>query len=159
MMKINLIVLGRLKEKYLVSAVDEYKKRLSRYCDLKIEELSPEYLPENPSAAQVEAALSGEAEKIKKHIPPGSFTVALCVEGKQITSEKFAELIKEKSAQGTVVNFVVGSSYGLHKTVKTEADMRLSLSEMTFPHQLFRCMLTEQIYRAFKIIEGGTYHK
>ena len=159
MIKITLITLGKLKEKYLRDATEEYVKRLSRYCDFDIIELTPVSLPDNPSESQVTAALEREAALIEKRIPDGAHKTALCVEGKEISSEKLAENLLVKCANGTPMCFIIGSSYGLSERIKKMCDMRLSLSQMTFPHQLFRVMLLEQIYRAFKINEGGTYHK
>lgn len=159
MIKVTLIALGKLKEKYLREAVLEYEKRLSRYCDLEIIELEPVKLPDIPSKAQVDAALLKEAELIFKKLPKNSELYTLCVEGKQLSSEDFAEKIYDISSQGRGIAFVIGSSYGLSESVKTLSKTRLSLSKMTFPHQLFRVMLLEQVYRAFKINEGSTYHK
>lgn len=159
MIKITLVTLGKLKEKYLRDAVDEYAKRLSRYCKLEIVELNPISLPEKPSQSEIDIALSKEAELIEKRIPDGARVVTLCVEGKSLTSEKLAEFVNVNTNAGTNMCFIIGSSYGLSETMKQKSDVRLSLSAMTFPHQLFRVMLLEQIYRAFKINEGGTYHK
>lgn len=159
MIKITLITLGKLKEKYLRDAVDEYAKRLSRYCKLEIVELNPIALPDRPSQGEIDAALLKEADLIEKRIPEGAKVVALCVEGKSFTSEKLAEFVDVNTNSGTNMCFIIGSSYGLSETIKQKSDVRLSLSAMTFPHQLFRVMLLEQIYRAFKINEGGTYHK
>ena len=159
MIKITLITLGKLKEKYLREAVDEYAKRLSRYCKLDIVELNPINLPEKPSQSEIDAALLKEAELIEKRIPDGSVVTTLCVEGKSYSSEKLAEFAQTNTDSGKNMCFIIGSSYGLSDTIKQKSDLRLSLSAMTFPHQLFRVMLLEQIYRAFKINEGGTYHK
>lgn len=159
MIKITLITLGKLKEDYLRSAVTEYSKRLSRYCSFDIVEISPQQLGENPSEREILSALEREAALIEKHIPSGAFTCALCIEGKQMPSEGLARLFEQNMSQGKNMCFIIGSSFGLHDTVKRRADMRLSVSEMTFPHQLFRVMLCEQIYRAFKICEGSRYHK
>ncbi|MBE6779411.1 MAG: 23S rRNA (pseudouridine(1915)-N(3))-methyltransferase RlmH [Ruminococcaceae bacterium] len=159
MIKVTLIALGRLKEKYLREAVSEYTKRLSRYCDLEIIELEPVKLPDSPSKSQIDAALLREAEMIIKKIPKNCDVYPLCVEGKQLSSEEFAEKVDDLSQQGRGIVFIIGSSYGLSETVKATAKMRFSLSKMTFPHQLFRVMLLEQVYRAFKINEGSTYHK
>lgn len=159
MIKVKIITLGKLKENYLKSASAEYEKRLSRFCDLKIIELQPVSLPENPSATQIDNALKTEAEMIEKKIPKDFFVSALCVEGKAISSEEFAERISNLSAFGKNICFIIGSSYGLSQSIKEKADLRLSLSKMTFPHQLFRIMLLEQIYRCFMINEGSTYHK
>lgn len=159
MMKVDIIALGKLKEKYLRDASDEYAKRLSRYCDLKITELSPVALSDNPSENEISNALLKEKEMISRAIPKDSFIVALCIEGKEISSEELAYVFKEKANEGKRICFIIGSSYGLSEEIKKFADMRLSVSKMTFPHQLFRIMLLEQTYRAFKINEGSTYHK
>lgn len=159
MIKCKLIALGSLKEKYLKEACKEYEKRLSRYCDLEICEIEPVRLSEKPSQAEIDNALKKEAELITKKIPQNSRVVALCVEGKSLSSEGFAEQIKTDASFGKSVCFIIGSSYGLSPEIKKASDFKLSISEMTFPHQLFRVMLLEQIYRAFKINEGSTYHK
>lgn len=159
MIKVTIIALGRLKEKYLTEAVKEYSKRLSRYCVLDILELEPVRLPENPSQSEINSALDKEAEMIIKKIPEGSEVYTLCVEGKQMSSPRFAEKVNAASNMGRSLTFIIGSSYGLSEKVKKLSNIRLSLSEMTFPHQLFRVMLLEQIYRAFKINEGSAYHK
>ena len=159
MIKVTLIALGKLKEAYLRDAVSEYTKRLSRYCDLEIVELEPIKLPDSPSKSQIDAALLREADMIIKKIPKNCDVYPLCVEGKQLSSEEFAEKVDDLSQQGRGIVFIIGSSYGLSETVKATAKMRFSLSKMTFPHQLFRVMLLEQVYRAFKINEGSTYHK
>lgn len=159
MIKISLITLGKLKEKYLRDAVDEYAKRLSRYCKLDIVELNPINLPEKPSQSEIDAALTKEAEMIEKRIPEGSMVTALCIEGKSLSSEQLADFAAANVNSGKNMCFIIGSSYGLSDTVKQKANLKLSLSAMTFPHQLFRVMCLEQIYRAFKINEGSTYHK
>ncbi len=159
MIKVTAIALGKLKENYLRAACEEYQKRLSRYCSLNVVEINPVALPENPSAAQIENALLKEADMIFSKTPENSYKIALCVEGKKLSSEAFAEKIKDLSSDGKSICFIIGSSYGLSNEVKQKADLRLSLSDMTFPHQLFRVMLLEQIYRGFKINEGSKYHK
>ena len=159
MIKVTIIALGRLKEKYLTEAVKEYSKRLFRYCVLDILELEPVRLPENPSQSEINSALDKEAEMIIKKIPEGSEVYTLCVEGKQMSSPQLAYKVKAASNMGRSLTFIIGSSYGLSEKVKKCSNIRLSLSEMTFPHQLFRVMLLEQIYRAFKINEGSAYHK
>ena len=158
-MKITVIALASLKEKYLKEAADEYIKRLGAFCNLKIIELDPVRLPEKPSYAEISAALSREAELIAKKIPAGDFVVPLCIEGKQLSSEEFAEMLEEKVNIGRGVTFIIGSSCGLSDDIKRRADLKLSFSKMTFPHKLFRVMLLEQLYRAFKICSGGAYHK
>lgn len=159
MIKVTLIALGRLKEKYLTEAVKEYSKRLSRYCSLDICELEPVRLPDNPSDSEIFAALDREAEMIFKKIPDSSEVYTLCVEGKGMSSPDFASRVKKATDMGKSLTFIIGSSYGLCERVKKSSSVRLSVSEMTFPHQLFRVMLLEQIYRAFKINEGSAYHK
>ncbi len=159
MIKITLITLGRLKEKYLVEACKEYSKRLSGYCNLEIVELEPVRLPDSPSVGEISKALDREAELILKKVPKGDTVIPLCVEGKGMTSPALAKKIDEFCSMGKGITFVIGSSYGLADSVKSAGSIRLSLSEMTFPHQLFRVMLLEQIYRAFKINEGSAYHK
>ena len=159
MIKVKIITLGRLKEEYLRQASGEYQKRLSRFCDLEIIEIPPASLPENPSKSQIDAALNLEAEMIEKKIPKDFFVSALCIEGKPLSSTEFAEKLCELSSVGKNICFIIGSSYGLSGKIKEKADLRLSLSKMTFPHQLFRIMLLEQIYRCFMINDGTAYHK
>ena len=159
MMKITIISLGRLKEKFFVCAADEYIKRLSRFCKLSIEEIEPVRLPENPSSSQIESALSGEGNTVLKRIPENAFVTALCIEGKKMSSEAFAKVISTAQNTGKHMVFVIGSSYGLSKSVKQRADLCLSFSDMTFPHRFFRVMLLEQIYRGFQINSGSEYHK
>lgn len=159
MIKITAIVLGKLKESYLKSAVEEYKKRISRFCELSIVELEPVKLPDSPSASQIAKALRDEAVLIEKHIPKQSYIISLCVEGKQLSSEEFAEKIEKTTNDGKNICFIIGSSFGLDENIKNRCDLKMSVSKMTFPHQLFRVILLEQIYRAFTITEGSSYHK
>ena len=159
MIKITVIALASLKEKYLKDAAAEYTKRLSPYCDLKIIELDPVRLPEKPSDAEINSALEREAELILKKIPAGDYVVPLCIEGKQLSSEEFSGVLEQEMNIGRGITFIIGSSCGLADIIKRRADLKLSFSKMTFPHQLFRVMLLEQIYRAFKICSGGAYHK
>jgi 23S rRNA (pseudouridine1915-N3)-methyltransferase len=159
-MNITVICLGKLKEKYLRDAIDEYSKRLSAYGRVDIIELNPVRLSDNPSSQEIDNALEKEAEEIKKKIPNNSFTFALCIEGKPQSSEAFAQTIKKAAVSGkSNITFIIGSSYGLSPSIKALADNRLSFSPMTFPHQLMRVMLLEQIYRAFQINNNGKYHK
>ncbi len=159
MIKVTLIALGKLKEKYLTEAVAEYKKRLSRYCNFEIIEIEPVRLPEKPSENEINNALMKEAELVLKKISGDSEVISLCVEGKGFSSPDFAKKIGGYADFGKNITFIIGSSYGLSDKIKKLSNLKLSLSEMTFPHQLFRVMLLEQIYRAFKIIEGSAYHK
>lgn len=159
MIKITVIALAGLKEKYLREASDEYIKRLKGYCDLKIIEIEPVKLPEKPSEAEISAALDREYELIVKKIPQNSAVYAMCIEGTQLSSEEFAAALKSDSDFGKAITFVIGSSYGLSDKIKRRADKKLSFSRLTFPHQLFRILLLEQLYRAFRINSGGAYHK
>lgn len=159
-MNITVIALGKLKEKYLKDAVSEYGKRISAYGKLDIIELNPFRLSDNPSQKEIDNALLSEAEEIKKKIPNNSYVFALCIEGKEKSSENFAKAISEAAINGkNSVVFIIGSSFGLSPEIKNLADFKLSFSPMTFPHQLMRVMLLEQIYRAFQINNNGKYHK
>lgn len=159
-MVIKIIAVGKLKEKYFREAFAEYEKRLSGYCRLEVFELEPEKLSDDPSEKEIAKALDGEAERIIAKIPAGSFVIPLCVEGKQKKSEEFAELIERESSAGRgVFVFIIGGSYGLSDKVKSMGDIRLGMSEMTFPHRLARIMLAEQLYRAFAIMNNRKYHK
>ena len=159
-MKITVICLGKLKEAYLKDACDEYLKRLGAFCRCKVVELAPVKLTDNPSPAQIRAALAQEAALIREKIPKGAAVFALCIEGKMLPSEEFSRQLQTAAvAGGADVVFVIGSSFGLDEELKKAANYRLSMSPMTFPHQLARVMLLEQIYRAFQIASGGKYHK
>ena len=159
MMKITIIAVSGLKEKYLREAAGEYIKRLGAFCDLTVIELEPARLPEKPSASEIRAALDREGKLILKKIPPGNIVAALCIEGGSLSSEDFAGFIKSNSDSGLGVTFIIGGSYGLSDDVKQRADKKISFSALTFPHRLFRIMLLEQIYRAFRINTGSTYQK
>lgn len=159
MIKITLITLGKLKEKFFALACEEYKKRLKGYCKLDVIELEPVKLPSMPSDSEIEKALSKEAEMINSKIPKESSVFAMCIEGKSLSSEAFAQKIQTAQNNGKPITFIIGSSYGLSDKIKNCADFKMSVSEMTFPHKLFRVMLLEQIYRSFKINEGSMYHK
>ena len=160
MQRITLLCVGKLKEKFYAGAAAEYGKRLSRYCKLDIIELPEERLPEDPSPAQIGAALLKEAEAVRGKLPPSCILVALCVEGRERSSEDLARLLAGWANRGeSRVVFLIGGSHGLHESVKAEAAERLSMSPMTFPHHLARGMLLEQIYRAFQINAGTKYHK
>ncbi len=159
-MNITVIALGKLKEKYLTDAISEYSKRISAYGKLQIIELNPVRLSDNPSQTEIDNALSKEAEEIKKKIPNNSYVFSLCIEGKEKSSESFAKAISEATLNGrSNIVFIIGSSFGLSPEIKNLSDFKLSFSPMTFPHQLMRVMLLEQIYRAFQINNNGKYHK
>ena len=158
--RIQLICVGRLKEKFYLDAAAEYAKRLGAYCRLQLLELPEERLPADPSPAQIDAALAKEGAAILSRVAPGAALVALCVEGKEYSSPELARLLAGWTAAGAgTLAFVIGGSYGLHPSVKARAKLRLSMSPMTFPHHLARVMLLEQLYRCFKIEEGSGYHK
>lgn len=159
MINVTVIALGKLKEKYLLDAVKEYAKRLSGYCKLEIVEIEPIRLSNNPSQSEINSVLDRESDLIIKRIPKNSEVISLCVEGKQMESPEFAQKINQYESIGKSITFIIGSSFGLSEKIKQMSNFRLSLSKMTFPHQLFRVMLLEQIYRAFKINEGSAYHK
>ncbi len=160
MLNVTLLCVGKLKEKFYIEAAAEYRKRLSAYCKLSVVEL-PEYrLPANPTQGDIAVALEKEGEAIRAKLPPSASVVALCVEGGLRSSEELASLLttwSNNSAKHLV--FVIGGSYGLAPSLKAEAWAQLSMSPMTFPHHLARVMLLEQLYRAFKIQEGSSYHK
>ncbi len=159
-MRIKIICVGKLKEKYLKDAIAEYSKRLSRFCTLEITELSDEKIPDNASVSQEEQVLLKEGEKILKCISPSDYVISLCVEGTQKSSEDFAKSLAGLALSGnSTICFVIGGSLGLHPHVKIRSDMKLGFSEMTFPHQLIRVFLLEQIYRAYKINSNEKYHK
>ncbi|MGN0526022.1 MAG: 23S rRNA (pseudouridine(1915)-N(3))-methyltransferase RlmH [Acutalibacteraceae bacterium] len=159
-MNITVIALGKLKEKYLRDAIDEYAKRISAYGRLDIVELAPVRLSDNPSETEITNALNKEAEDIKKKIPNNSYIYAMCIEGKEKSSEQFAKSVSDAALSGkSNIVFIIGSSFGLSPKIKNIADCKLSFSQMTFPHQLMRVMLLEQIYRAFQINNNGKYHK
>ena len=160
MIHINIISVGTIKERYLNDAVREYEKRLSGYASVNNISVREERLPDNPSAAEINAAVAREGERILAAIPPRSYAVALCVEGKQYSSPEFARLLSERMVYGSSeFSFIIGGSDGLSDAVKQRCDLRLSISEMTFPHQLMRVILLEQLYRAYNILSGGKYHK
>ena len=157
-MNIVLIVIGKLKEEYLRNACAEYAKRLSRYCTLEIHELDECRLSENSSEPEIAAALRKEAVQIKRFAK--GMIIPMCIEGKQLTSPELSEKISTAGVNGfSTVTFIIGSSFGLDSEIKSMGHIKLSMSKMTFPHQLARVMLLEQIYRAFQISTGGKYHK
>lgn len=160
MVSVTLIAVGKIKEKYLREALDEYAKRLSAYCKFEVVEVKDEKTPDSPSTREKQLVLEKEGERISAKIPHGAAVVSLCVEGKQMTSKRFAELISGYSIRGiSKIAFIIGGSFGLDEKIKALSDVRLSFSEMTFPHMLMRVILAEQLYRGFTITEGKTYHK
>ena len=159
MLNVNIICVGSLKEKFFTDAVNEYKKRLQRYCKFNITELSEEKITDQETQAQIDKTLSKEGEKILSKIGKSDVVIAMCIEGKQLSSEELSKKLSEVSLSCGTVDFVIGGSWGLSDEVKRRADFKLSVSKMTFPHQLFRVMLSEQIYRAFTITANAKYHK
>ena len=159
MVNVTFITVGSLKEDYLRAAVGEYTKRLSAFCRPKVIELKEVKLPDSPSGSEIASALSTEGERILASIPPRAYKIALCVEGKQYPSEELAEMIDRACMTSSDICFVIGSSFGLAPEVKSACDQRLSVSKLTFPHQLMRVILAEAVYRAFTIIKGTRYHK
>jgi len=159
-MKITIVAVGKIKERYLKEGIAEYSKRLSRYCDLRIVEVADEPAPEGISAAQEEQVKSREAARVLDKVKDGDYLVVLDVKGEKKSSEEFAEVLKNCMVSGnSSITFVIGGSLGLAPELIKKANMRLSMSDMTFPHQLTRLILLEQVYRAFKIIYGEPYHK
>jgi 23S rRNA (pseudouridine1915-N3)-methyltransferase len=160
MMNITVIALGRMKESYMRDFAAEYEKRLQTMCKLNIIELAPCALPENPSQKQIDSALEDEAKRITAKIPPQSSVISLCIEGRQKSSEELAKMLESAAVNGaSSITFIIGSSFGLSEKIKISSDERISMSKMTFPHQLARVMLLEQLYRAFSINNNGKYHK
>ena len=159
MLPVTILTVGRLKDRFFEDASAEYMKYLKQFSKTEIVEIPAATLPDNPAQTQIQTALDKEAEAILKRIPDSAFVAALCIEGKQYSSEDMAELLKANQQTGKPVFFIIGGSYGLSDTVKKRANVRLSMSRMTFPHHLARVMVGEQIYRAFTIIEGSKYHK
>ena len=160
MFDITLITMGKLKEKFYISAAQEYAKRLSGYCRFTLVELPESRLPENPSPAEIAAGLEKEAETILARVSKSSWFCVFTPEGKELSSEKFAEKMKEAKLSGkSSAVFLIGSSFGMAPKVKERADFRLSMGPMTFPHHLARIMVLEQLYRAEAIQAGSKYHK
>lgn len=158
MLSVHLICVGKLKERFYKDACAEYMKRLSSYCKLTLTEIPEVKLPQKPTLGEITTALSKEGDAIRAKIPPSARIVALCVEGRQRSSEELAQLFPTVGNNKHLV-FLIGGSYGLHPSVKAEAQIQLSMSPMTFPHHLARVMLLEQIYRAYQINAGSKYHK
>ncbi|ABO34870.1 protein of unknown function DUF163 [Methanococcus maripaludis C5] len=159
-MNITIISVGKIKEKYLSDAINEYSKRISRYSKLDIIEVADEKTPESPSDVEKSKILEKEAERILKHLKKDSFVITLEILGKEVTSESLAKKINDLSISGkSDITFIIGGSLGLSKNISEISDFKLSFSKMTFPHQLMRVILLEQIYRSFRIINGEPYHK
>ena len=159
-MNITVVCIGKLKEKYWTDAVNEYMKRLSAYCSIKIDELKEARLPDNASPAEEEAVKEAEGKEILKHINKDDYVITLEIKGNAVTSEQLADKVKALGIDGrSNIVFVIGGSLGLSAAVSQRSDYKLSFSKMTFPHQMIRVILLEQVYRAFKINRNEKYHK
>ena len=159
MATIKIITVGTLKEKYLSDSVAEYEKRISGFCRVESVNIKEAKLPQDPSEGDIRRALDEAAKQILSAMPDRAFKVAMCVEGKQFSSEELASKIESAFSGANEICFVIGSSHGLADSVKAKADLKLSVSKLTFPHQLMRVILQEQIYRALNINNNGKYHK
>ena len=161
MLKINIICIGKIKEKYFTDAIAEYSKRLTAFCKFNIIELNEERIRSNdPNDSQIAEVLEAEGKRIMQKIGAGDYVAAMCIEGKMLSSEELSAALDKIALSGkSTVDFVIGGSYGLSEEVKKRADLRLSMSKMTFPHQMARVILSEQIYRSFEISTNGKYHK
>ena len=160
MQRVTVLCVGKLKETFYLEAAAEYVKRLQRFCKLELVELPESRLPESPSPAEVQRALAAEAVAIRERLPRGGAVIALCIEGKPCSSVELSRRMEELAVAGkTQLTFLIGGSVGLDEGLKRQADWRLSMSPMTFPHHLARIMLLEQIYRAYQISAGTKYHK
>lgn len=160
MMHITVLCVGKLKEPYLRQGCAEYSKRLGSMCRFNIIEVEEERLPDRPSAAQISAALQAEGHRLLSHIPRSAAVIAMCIEGQSLASPALARYLEKLAVDGIGhAVFLIGGSWGLSDEAKAAADLQLSMSAMTFPHQLARVMLCEQLYRAAQISSGGKYHK
>ncbi len=159
-MKISIVCVGKIKEKFFVDAIREYEKRLSRYCKLEICEVADEKTPDKASEALEEQIKEKEACRMEKYLSDDAYVIALAIDGKMLDSVALSEKIEKAGIQGVShIQFVIGGSLGLHKRILDRADYKLSFSKMTFPHQLMRVILLEQVYRGYRIMNGEPYHK
>ena len=158
-MKITVISVGKIKEKFFADAVCEYKKRLSRFTSLEVVEIKDEKIPENASQKEIDLILEKEGAQILAKIPKNSYNIAMCIEGKELSSTEFSQKLDSIKSVNSNITFIIGGSLGLWQKVKSVSDMALSFGKITLPHQLMRVVLLEQIYRAFKISANETYHK
>jgi 23S rRNA (pseudouridine1915-N3)-methyltransferase len=160
MIKVSVIAVGKLKEKYLKDACNEYLKRLSAFSKVNVIEINEERCSDNPSQTEIEQVKIKEGERIIAKIPKGSFVVPMCIEGVQMSSEEFSKRIEKTSIDGFgEITFIIGGSFGLSDDVKALGKLKLSFGKLTLPHQLMRVVLLEQIYRAFSISSNSKYHK
>ena len=160
MLNVTLLCVGKLKEAYWRDACAEYEKRLGAFCRFSLVEVAEERLPDSPSEAQIAATVEAEGKRLLERIPKDSAVIPLCIEGKELDSPTLAARMQKLAVEGTShITFIIGGSWGLSNAVKSRATLRLSMSPMTFPHQLARVMVLEQVYSAFQISAGGKYHK
>ena len=159
MTQVTLLCVGNLKEKYWADACAEYEKRLGGYCQFKCIEIKEEKITDEGNAKKIEQALLAEGQKLLSLVPDHAYVVSLCIEGKSLDSVSLSKHMEEATSQSGKIVFIIGSSHGLHPTVKSASHLRLSLSSLTFPHQLSRVLLMESLYRSFTITAGKTYHK
>ena len=160
MQRVTVLCVGKLKEKFYIDAAAEYVKRLQRHCKLELIELPEQRLPDDPSPAEIQKALRAEGDAIREKLPKGGAVIALCIEGKPCSSQELSRRMADFGVQGkTQLTFLIGGSVGLDEDLKRQADWRLSMSPMTFPHHMARIMLLEQIYRVYQIADGTKYHK
>lgn len=160
MQTVNIICIGKIKEKYWTDAIKEYTKRLSPFCKFNIIELDEEKVNSNPNQTQIKTVLNAEGKRILSKLSKNSYVIPMCIEGKQLSSTELADKLSEVALSGkSSIDFIIGGSWGLSDEVKGKADFKLSMSKMTFPHQMARVVLCEQIYRAFEINSNGKYHK
>ncbi len=159
MLKIKLISVGKIKEKAMNEIIAEFEKRLTRYCKFESVIIPDSPVKDNPSSADISEVLKKEATLISAKISPRSYKICMCIEGKKLDSEKFADKISDIANSFSEIDFIIGSSHGLSTEIKNMADFKFSMSDLTFPHNIARLMLTEQIYRSFKIISNENYHK
>ncbi|MGN0489557.1 MAG: 23S rRNA (pseudouridine(1915)-N(3))-methyltransferase RlmH [Ruminococcus sp.] len=160
MQTVNIICIGKIKEKYWTEAIKEYTKRLTPFCKFNIIELDEEKVNSNPNRTQIKAVLDAEGKRIISKLAKNSYVIPMCIEGKQLSSTELADKMSEVALSGkSSIDFIIGGSWGLSDEVKGKADFKLSMSKMTFPHQMARVVLCEQIYRAFEINSNGKYHK
>lgn len=161
MIRVNIICIGKIKEKFFTDAISEYAKRLTAFCKFSVVELAEEKIKSNtPNQTQIDEVLDEEGKRILQKIAQADYVIAMCIEGKMLSSEELSKTLDRIMINGkSTVDFIIGGSYGLSGKVKQRADLRLSMSRMTFPHQMARMILSEQIYRAFEISSNGKYHK
>ena len=160
MLTVNIICIGKIKESYWREAIKEYSKRLTAFCKFNIIELDEEKVNSNPNDTQIKTILDAEGKRIISKLSKNSFVIPMCIEGKMLSSTELSEKISQVPLLGkSSIDFIIGGSWGLSDEVKSKADLKLSMSKMTFPHQMARVVLCEQIYRAFEISTNGKYHK